>query len=45
MIYSKDEKIDFEIKNLVDSFENFSKGVDIYCDLMKQIFLSSSSKN
>lgn len=35
----------FEINQLVNDFESVKNEVDIYCNLMKQIFLSKSNFN
>ena len=40
-----DEKIIIEIRELVAGINSIKNDVDIYCDLMKQIFLSGSNKN
>ncbi len=40
-----DEKIVLEIRELVAGINSIKNDVDIYCDLMKQIFLSGSNKN
>lgn len=39
------EKIVMEVRELVSNIESFKEEVDVYCDLMKQMFLSSSSTN
>jgi hypothetical protein len=39
------EKIVLEIKALLDDVEKVKDDINIYCDLMKQIFLSGSAKN
>jgi hypothetical protein len=41
----ENEKIVLEIKDLVAEINSVKKEFDVYCDLMKQIFLSSSNKN
>lgn len=40
-----DEKIVLEIRELVEGISTAKKEVDIFCDLMKQIFLSKSNNN
>ncbi|MEI8128133.1 MAG: hypothetical protein WCG95_00820 [bacterium] len=40
-----DEKIVLEIRELVAGIDSIKNDVNIYCDLMKQIFLSGSNKN
>lgn len=46
MIYDLDkENIVLEVKNLAKTIENAKDEVDLYCELMKQIFLSGSNKN
>ena len=45
MIDLGNEKIIVEVQDLIQNIDNFKDKVDIYCDLMKQIFLSSSGKN
>ena len=39
------EQIILEIRELVNSINKISDNNDIYCELMKQLFLSSSNKN
>lgn len=39
------EEIVVEVKNLIADIDAFKDKVDVYCDLMKQIFLSRSNKN
>lgn len=34
-----------EIEQLVNNIENVKNEVDVYCDLMKQLFLSKSNCN
>lgn len=41
----EDEKIVHEIKELVLGIDSAKDEINIYCDLLKQIFLASSSKN
>lgn len=46
MIYDLDkEDIVLEIKDLIKEIENATDEFDVYCELMKQIFLSGSEKN
>ena len=40
-----DEKIVGEIKNLLNEVGKVKEEIDVYCDLMKQMFLLTSSKN
>lgn len=40
-----EEKIVFEIKELINGIENAKDEINIYCDLMKQMFLSASGEN
>ena len=40
-----DDKIILEIKTLLDEVDKVKDEINVYCDLMKQIFLSGSSKN
>lgn len=39
------EKIVMEVRDLVSNIESFKEEVNVYCDLMKQMFLSGSSQN
>lgn len=39
------EEIVVEVKNLIADIDSIKDKMDVYCDLMKQIFLSSSNKN
>lgn len=39
------ENLIFEIKDLVSSVENAKDEINIYCDLIKQLFLSNSNNN
>lgn len=41
----KNEKIVLEIKELIKGIDSVKNEISIYCDLMKQIFLSSSNEN
>ena len=46
MIYDLDkEPTVLEIKDLIREIETATDEFDLYCELMKQIFLSSSQKN
>lgn len=40
-----DEKIVFEIRELVNKFDLVKNEIDIYSDLVKQIFLRESLEN
>lgn len=42
---SNDEKIVLEIRELVAGIESVKDEINVYCDLMKQIFLSGSGEN
>ena len=39
------EQVVIEIKNLMNGINFINDKVDIYCDLVKQMFLSGSNKN
>lgn len=39
------EKITKEINSLVDDIEKIKGNVDVYCELMKKMFLSTSNLN
>lgn len=39
------EKIILEVRDLVSNIESFKEEVNVYCDLMKQMFLSGSCEN
>lgn len=41
----KDNKIILEIKELISEIDSAKNEINIYCSLMKQIFLSKSGKN
>ncbi len=41
----KEDNIIVEIKQLINNLENFKNDIDIYSELMKQIFLSNSGHN
>lgn len=46
MIFNlEEEEIVLEIKDLINDIENAKEEINIYCDLVKQIFLSASGKN
>ena len=45
MIDLENEKIVLEIKELVAGIDSVKEEVNVYCDLMRQIFLSGSNKN
>ena len=45
MIDLKSEKIVLEVQELVRGINTVKDEVDIYCELMKQMILSSSGKN
>ena len=46
MLYNlKEENVVLEIQNLVKGIESAKNEVNIYCDLMRQLFLSSSNTN
>jgi len=45
MINFENEKIVIEIRELIKGINNAKNEADVYCDLMKQILLSDSSKN
>jgi len=40
-----DEKIVGEIKSLLNEVGKVKEEIDVYCDLMKQMFLLTSTKN
>ena len=40
-----DEQIVIEIRDLIAGIDSVKNEMNIYCDLMKQIFLSGSAKN
>lgn len=45
-LYSlRDEKIHEEIQTLLKEVDKVKDKINIYCDMMKQIYLSGSSKN
>lgn len=41
----QNEKIILEIKDLVNDVNNVKEEINVYCHLMKQIFLSGSGQN
>lgn len=41
----KDEKIIVEIRNLVDDINQAKDDLDMYCEFMKDLFLSGSGRN
>lgn len=41
----ENEQIVFEIRGLVNRIDNVKEEINIYCDLMKQIFLAGSAQN
>lgn len=41
----KDEKVILEIKELISGIQTVKNEVNIYCDLMKQMFLTGSLDN
>lgn len=45
MIDLENEDIVVEIRQLVDSIDSVKGEINIYCDLMKQMFLASSGEN
>lgn len=45
MIDLENEKIVVEIRELVNGIDKVKEEVDLYCDLVKQMFLSASGKN
>ncbi len=40
-----DEKVVTEVRELIEDINAMKSEINIYCDLMKQIFLSGSTKN
>jgi hypothetical protein len=40
-----EQNIIIEIKELIYKIDSIKNSTDVYCDLMKQIFLSSSGQN
>ena len=45
MIDISNDDIVLEIRELIDGIDSVKDEINIYCDLMKQIFLSGSGKN
>ncbi len=45
MLDIQNEKIVIEIKELVNGIDKVKEEVDIYCDLVKQMFLTGSKMN
>jgi len=45
MLNLKNENIVIEINELINGIDRVKEEVDIYCDLMKQMFLAGSGKN
>ena len=45
MLDIKNEDIVIEINELINGIDRVKEEVDIYCNLMKQMFLSGSGKN
>lgn len=41
----KNEKVVLEIKELIAGIDSVKNEISIYCDLMKQMFLSGSNEN
>lgn len=41
----KNEKVAVEIRELLNEVNKVQEEIGVYCDLMKQMFLSGSSKN
>lgn len=39
------ENILFEVRELISGIDSIKEGINIYCALIKQIWLSSSSQN
>ena len=39
------EKIILEVKELISNIDSVKDEINIYCDLLKQMFLSSSNQN
>ena len=44
-MYNLDEKIILEIKELVQGIDYAKEEINVYCDLMRQMFLSCSKIN
>jgi hypothetical protein len=45
MLDIKNESIVIEINELINGIDKVKEEVNIYCDLMKQVFLAGSGKN
>lgn len=50
MMYNTDknleeEQIYLEIKNLIEDIDGYKERCDVYCELIKRMFLSGSGKN
>lgn len=45
MIDLKNEKIVIEVQELVNNIESAKEEFDVYCSLVRQMFLSGSGKN
>lgn len=43
--FAREEQTMQDLKELVEDIENAKENMTIYCELMKEIFLSSSGKN
>lgn len=43
--YEREQQTITEIRELVKDIENAKENMTIYCEIMKDIFLSSSGKN
>lgn len=41
----KNEDLALDLRRLVNGIDSFKEEVNIYCDLMKQMFLSESKNN
>lgn len=41
----RDEKVVIEIENLVNNIEKVQENIDVYCELMKRMFLNTSGLN
>ncbi|MFA7657856.1 MAG: hypothetical protein WCY19_00310 [Candidatus Gastranaerophilaceae bacterium] len=41
----ENEKIILEIKDLIKGIDTVKEEINVYCDLIKQLFLSESSNN
>lgn len=45
MVSDSSEKIILEIRELVSSIDSVKDEINVYCDLVKQMFLASSAQN